>query len=179
MFSGAQGLVPSPSRALGQAFWLCPSVTLHVGTRSPALVAVEELLELGHRGSKAQGLLEGELCWWSSRSWQHLEIYWVSQGICGKRNLTLRTAKRAKNSNSNQMFTAWASVSLAWVKLFFTCSLLFLTVSLQGINSRKAFKSSTTQDQKLFDRDSLPVPVLETYRSCNTPPPLNILSPYR
>ncbi|NWY67031.1 WASF2 protein, partial [Erithacus rubecula] len=52
-------------------------------------------------------------------------------------------------------------------------------VSLQGINTRKAFKSSTTQDQKLFDRDSLPVPVLETYRSCNTPPPLNILSPYR
>ncbi|NXL13564.1 WASF2 protein, partial [Setophaga kirtlandii] len=52
-------------------------------------------------------------------------------------------------------------------------------VSLQGINSRKAFKSSTTQDQKLFDRDSLPVPVLETYRTCNTPPPLNILSPYR
>ncbi|NXO83127.1 WASF2 protein, partial [Sitta europaea] len=52
-------------------------------------------------------------------------------------------------------------------------------VSLQGINTRKAFKSSTTQDQKLFDRDSLPVPVLETYRTCNTPPPLNILSPYR
>lgn len=52
-------------------------------------------------------------------------------------------------------------------------------VSLQGINTRKAFKSSTTQDQKLFDRDSLPVPVLETYGICNTPPPLNILSPYR
>uniref|UniRef100_A0A8C5T2I3 Wiskott-Aldrich syndrome protein family member n=1 Tax=Malurus cyaneus samueli TaxID=2593467 RepID=A0A8C5T2I3_9PASS len=52
-------------------------------------------------------------------------------------------------------------------------------VSLQGINTRKAFRSSTTQDQKLFDRDSLPVPVLETYRTCNTPPPLNILSPYR
>ncbi|NXQ68568.1 WASF2 protein, partial [Quiscalus mexicanus] len=52
-------------------------------------------------------------------------------------------------------------------------------VSLQGINSRKAFKSSTTQDQKLFDRDSLPMPVLETYMTCNTPPPLNILSPYR
>uniref|UniRef100_A0ACB8FS60 Uncharacterized protein n=1 Tax=Sphaerodactylus townsendi TaxID=933632 RepID=A0ACB8FS60_9SAUR len=52
-------------------------------------------------------------------------------------------------------------------------------VSLQGINTRKAFKSSTTQDQKLFDRDSLPVPVLETYSVCNTPPPLNILSPYR
>nr|XP_056702907.1 actin-binding protein WASF2 [Euleptes europaea] len=52
-------------------------------------------------------------------------------------------------------------------------------VSLQGINTRKAFKSSTTQDQKLFVRDSLPVPVLETYSVCNTPPPLNILSPYR
>ncbi|XP_066495001.1 actin-binding protein WASF2 [Tiliqua scincoides] len=52
-------------------------------------------------------------------------------------------------------------------------------VSLQGINTRKAFKSSTTQDQKLFDRDSLPVPVLETYSFCNMPPPLNILSPYR
>ncbi|NWX93704.1 WASF2 protein, partial [Nothoprocta pentlandii] len=52
-------------------------------------------------------------------------------------------------------------------------------VSLQGINTRKAFKSSTTQDQKLFDRESLPVPVLETYGSCDTPPPLNILSPYR
>ncbi|XP_010209405.1 PREDICTED: wiskott-Aldrich syndrome protein family member 2 [Tinamus guttatus] len=52
-------------------------------------------------------------------------------------------------------------------------------VSLQGINTRKAFKSSTTQDQKLFDRESLPVPVLETYGSCDAPPPLNILSPYR
>ncbi|XP_044290801.1 wiskott-Aldrich syndrome protein family member 2 isoform X2 [Varanus komodoensis] len=52
-------------------------------------------------------------------------------------------------------------------------------VSLQGINTRKAFKSSTTQDQKLFDRDSLPVPVLETYSICNMPPPLNILSCYR
>ncbi|XP_015412726.1 PREDICTED: LOW QUALITY PROTEIN: wiskott-Aldrich syndrome protein family member 2 [Myotis davidii] len=52
-------------------------------------------------------------------------------------------------------------------------------VSLQGINTRKAFRSSTTQDQKLFDRNSLPVPVLETYNTCDTPPPLNNLSPYR
>lgn len=52
-------------------------------------------------------------------------------------------------------------------------------VSLQGINTRKAFKSSTTQDQKLFDRNSLPVPVLETYNTCDTPPPLNNLTPYR
>ncbi|KAM3830224.1 actin-binding protein WASF2 isoform 2-T7 [Vipera latastei] len=52
-------------------------------------------------------------------------------------------------------------------------------VSLQGINTRKAFKSSTTQDQKLFERESAPLPVLETYRTCNKPPPLNILSSYR
>ncbi|OBS58888.1 hypothetical protein A6R68_09984 [Neotoma lepida] len=52
-------------------------------------------------------------------------------------------------------------------------------VSLQGINTRKAFRSSTIQDQKLFDRNSLPVPVLETYNSCDAPPPLNNLSPYR
>nr|KAF6445592.1 WASP family member 2 [Molossus molossus] len=52
-------------------------------------------------------------------------------------------------------------------------------VSLQGINSRKAFRSSTIQDQKLFDRNSLPVPVLETYNTCDTPPPLNNLTPYR
>ncbi|XP_026531876.1 wiskott-Aldrich syndrome protein family member 2 [Notechis scutatus] len=52
-------------------------------------------------------------------------------------------------------------------------------VSLQGINTRKAFKSSTTQDQKLFERESAPLPVLETYSTCNKPPPLNILSSYR
>lgn len=91
----------------------------------------------------------------------------------------LKNCKTCQELQLKSDVHTWASVSLAWVKLFFTCSLLFLTVSLQGINTRKAFKSSTTQDQKLFDRDSLPVPVLETYRTCNTPPPLNMLSPYR
>lgn len=52
-------------------------------------------------------------------------------------------------------------------------------VSLQSINSRKAFRSSTSQDQQLFVRDSLSLPVHETYLTCNMPPPLNILSPYR
>ncbi|XP_004642925.1 wiskott-Aldrich syndrome protein family member 2 [Octodon degus] len=52
-------------------------------------------------------------------------------------------------------------------------------VSLQGINTRKAFRSSTIQDQKLFDRNSLPMPILETYSTCDTPPPLNNLTPYR
>ncbi|XP_051909180.1 actin-binding protein WASF1 isoform X2 [Hippocampus zosterae] len=52
-------------------------------------------------------------------------------------------------------------------------------LSLQDITMRKAFRSSTIQDQQLFDRDSLPVPMQETYQICEQPPPLNILTPYR
>ncbi|XP_069827735.1 actin-binding protein WASF2 [Dendropsophus ebraccatus] len=52
-------------------------------------------------------------------------------------------------------------------------------VSLQGINTRKAFHSNTMQDQQLFVRDSLSIPVCETYITCDPPPPLDILSPYR
>ncbi|XP_071993113.1 actin-binding protein WASF2 [Engystomops pustulosus] len=52
-------------------------------------------------------------------------------------------------------------------------------VSLQGINTRKAFHSNTMQDQQLFVRDSLSIPVCETYLTCDMPPPLNNLSPYR
>lgn len=44
---------------------------------------------------------------------------------------------------------------------------------------RKAFRSSTTQDQQLFDRKTLPIPLQETYDICEQPPPLNILTPYR
>ncbi|KAM3603295.1 uncharacterized protein V6R79_020082 [Siganus canaliculatus] len=52
-------------------------------------------------------------------------------------------------------------------------------LSLQDITMRKAFRSSTIQDQQLFDRKSLPVPLQETFETCEQPPPLNILSPYR
>uniref|UniRef100_UPI0037E76AC3 actin-binding protein WASF1 isoform X1 n=1 Tax=Semicossyphus pulcher TaxID=241346 RepID=UPI0037E76AC3 len=52
-------------------------------------------------------------------------------------------------------------------------------LSLQDITMRKAFRSSTIQDQQLFDRTSLPVPLQETFQTCEQPPPLNILSPYR
>lgn len=52
-------------------------------------------------------------------------------------------------------------------------------LSLQDITMRKAFRSSTIQDQQLFDRSSLPVPMQETYETCEQPPPLNILTPYR
>ncbi|NXJ10066.1 WASF1 protein, partial [Odontophorus gujanensis] len=52
-------------------------------------------------------------------------------------------------------------------------------LSLQDITMRKAFRSSTTQDQQLFDRKTLPIPLQETYDICEQPPPLNILTPYR
>uniref|UniRef100_A0A8C2F6J5 WASP family member 1 n=1 Tax=Cyprinus carpio TaxID=7962 RepID=A0A8C2F6J5_CYPCA len=52
-------------------------------------------------------------------------------------------------------------------------------LSLQDITMRKAFRSSTVQDQQLFERQSLPVPMQETYELCEQPPPLNILTPYR
>uniref|UniRef100_A0A8C2ZJH8 Wiskott-Aldrich syndrome protein family member n=1 Tax=Cyclopterus lumpus TaxID=8103 RepID=A0A8C2ZJH8_CYCLU len=52
-------------------------------------------------------------------------------------------------------------------------------LSLQDITMRKAFRSSTIQDQQLFDRKSLPVPLQESFQTCEQPPPLNILTPYR
>ncbi|XP_077404272.1 actin-binding protein WASF2 [Vanacampus margaritifer] len=52
-------------------------------------------------------------------------------------------------------------------------------VSLQAITTRKAFRSSLTQDQQMFTRPSLPMPVQDTYVTCDPPPPLDYLSPYR
>ncbi|XP_040282111.1 wiskott-Aldrich syndrome protein family member 3 [Bufo bufo] len=52
-------------------------------------------------------------------------------------------------------------------------------VSLQDINMRKAFKSSTIQDQQVVSRNSIPHPITDLYNTCDRPPPLNILSPYR
>ncbi|XP_076027418.1 wiskott-Aldrich syndrome protein family member 3b [Genypterus blacodes] len=52
-------------------------------------------------------------------------------------------------------------------------------VSLQDINMRKAFKSSTTQDQQVVSKSSVPIPVKEMYNLSDKPPPLNILSKYR
>ncbi|KAL7405219.1 hypothetical protein ABVT39_025434 [Epinephelus coioides] len=52
-------------------------------------------------------------------------------------------------------------------------------VSLQDINMRKAFRSSTIQDQQVVSRSSILNPVLEMYQRCDKPPPLNILTPYR
>lgn len=53
------------------------------------------------------------------------------------------------------------------------------SVSLQDINMRKAFKSSTIQDQQVVSKSSVPNPVKEMYNVSDKPPPLNILSSYR
>ncbi|XP_062309569.1 actin-binding protein WASF3 isoform X1 [Osmerus eperlanus] len=52
-------------------------------------------------------------------------------------------------------------------------------VSLQDINMRKAFKSSTTQDQQVVSKGSAANPVSELYNTSDKPPPLSILSAYR
>ncbi|CAO2630816.1 Actin-binding protein WASF3 [Lemmus lemmus] len=52
-------------------------------------------------------------------------------------------------------------------------------VSLQDINMKKAFKSSTIQDQQVVSKNSIPNPVADIYNQSDKPPPLNILTPYR
>ncbi|XP_020830752.2 actin-binding protein WASF3-like [Phascolarctos cinereus] len=44
---------------------------------------------------------------------------------------------------------------------------------------RKAFRSSTIQNQQVVSRNSIPNPVMEMYQRCDKPPPLNILTAYR
>lgn len=53
------------------------------------------------------------------------------------------------------------------------------TVSLQDINMRKAFKSSTVQDQQVLSKGSTPNAVAEMYNSSDRPPPLSTLTAYR
>ncbi|XP_074027623.1 wiskott-Aldrich syndrome protein family member 3 SCAR [Leptinotarsa decemlineata] len=52
-------------------------------------------------------------------------------------------------------------------------------VSLQDIHTRKAFKSSVVFDQQIFSRGTMPTAMLETYNSCDKPPPLDKLNCYR
>ncbi|XP_042869893.1 wiskott-Aldrich syndrome protein family member 2-like isoform X3 [Penaeus japonicus] len=52
-------------------------------------------------------------------------------------------------------------------------------VSLQDIHMRKAFKSSALFDQQVVSRDTIPAAMLETYETCEQPPPLHQLNPYR
>jgi len=44
---------------------------------------------------------------------------------------------------------------------------------------RKAFKSSVVFDQQVVSRDTMPTAMLETYQTCDKPPPLDKLNSYR
>lgn len=44
---------------------------------------------------------------------------------------------------------------------------------------KKAFKSSTVQDQQVVSKNSIPNPVADIYNQSDKPPPLSILTPYR
>ncbi|XP_068600683.1 actin-binding protein WASF3-like [Brachionichthys hirsutus] len=52
-------------------------------------------------------------------------------------------------------------------------------VSLQDINMRKAFQSSTVQDQQVLSKDSIPNSVAEMHSSSDGPPPLGTLTAFR
>lgn len=52
-------------------------------------------------------------------------------------------------------------------------------VTLQEIQLRKAFRSIQSFDQQVVSRDSMPKSMLEQYLSCDKPPPLDKLNPYR
>ncbi|CAL1573563.1 unnamed protein product [Knipowitschia caucasica] len=52
-------------------------------------------------------------------------------------------------------------------------------VSLQDINMRKAFKSSTVQDQQVLSKGSTPTSVTDMYNTADKAPALSALSAYR
>ncbi|XP_052865928.1 actin-binding protein WASF2 isoform X1 [Anopheles cruzii] len=52
-------------------------------------------------------------------------------------------------------------------------------VSLQDIQLKKAFKSATMFDQQIFSRATMPSAMLEVYKACDKPPPLDKLNCYR
>ncbi|XP_017768377.1 PREDICTED: wiskott-Aldrich syndrome protein family member 2 [Nicrophorus vespilloides] len=52
-------------------------------------------------------------------------------------------------------------------------------VNLKDIHKRKSFKSAVVFDQQIFSRSTMPTAMLETYQSCDRPPPLDKLNCYR
>lgn len=52
-------------------------------------------------------------------------------------------------------------------------------ISLHDIHLKKPFKSSSTYDQQVVSRSTIPPSILEQYNTCDKPPPLSRLNPYR
>jgi len=63
--------------------------------------------------------------------------------------------------------------------LLFSIIFTLISVSLQDMHLRKAFKSSVIFDQQVVSRDTMPSAMLEQYLQCDKPPPLQKLNPYR
>lgn len=52
-------------------------------------------------------------------------------------------------------------------------------ISLHDIHLKKPFKSSSSYDQQVVSRSTIPPSILEQYNTCDKPPPLSRLNPYR
>lgn len=52
-------------------------------------------------------------------------------------------------------------------------------ISLHDIHLKKPFKSSSSYDQQVVSRGTIPPSILEQYNTCDKPPPLSNLNPYR
>lgn len=52
-------------------------------------------------------------------------------------------------------------------------------ISLHDIHLKKPFKSSSSYDQQVVSRQTIPPSIVEQYNTCDKPPPLSKLNPYR
>lgn len=52
-------------------------------------------------------------------------------------------------------------------------------VSLHDIHLKKPYKPQNNTAQEIFSKKTMPKPILEMYRNCSKPPPLNLLNQFR
>lgn len=88
-------------------------------------------------------------------------------------------AWRRVSSQEASCLISYHSLILTAITVKGTFLCLWFAVSLQDINLRKAFKSSTVQDQKVLSKESTPDSVAEMHCNSDRPPPLSTLSAYR
>lgn len=114
---------------------------------------------------------------WPSRSpsWTPAWRRVSSSEIC---NLSVDWACNFLLSYSVMYSLMLYSKPLLYIKLIKPMSCCF-AVSLQDINMRKAFKSSTVQDQQVLSKGSMPNSVAAIYNNSDRPPPLSTLTAYR
>jgi len=57
--------------------------------------------------------------------------------------------------------------------------LIFIATSIQDALNTKPFQSSMAFDQQVVARHTLPPALAKTFETCDKPPPLDRLNPYR